>query len=82
MKGSYKHSSTAKKLIPFDFLPNGEIFKLTTTNEIMVKVTKTKVLVIVPDEFHEDEKGKVVQMVEKDMESLCLAIDPTKFFYK
>lgn len=67
---------------PFFELEAGDVFKFIPTGEIMAKVGRNKVLLLSPNDQHEDEKGKIVKLVKLDVIEDCLLIDINKGFYK
>ena len=67
---------------PFFELEPGDVFKFVPTGEIMAKVGRNKVLLLSPNDQHEDEKGKIVKLVKLDVIEDCLLVDINKGFYK
>lgn len=63
----------------------GEVFKLIKTGEVLVRVSKYRVLVCEPSPSLnqlDGEVGKIVRITKKDLLWPCAAINLRKAFYK
>lgn len=70
------------QLKPFSAIQKGEVFKFIPTGCILAKVSKNKVLVIDPCWQLDDERGKIVKLVDIELNEKCAPINTRKFFYK
>lgn len=70
------------KTIPFWRVERGEVFRFVETGDILAKVGRTRVLVCDPCFVNEDERGKIVSLVKKDLEAPCAVLNLRKGFYK
>ena len=66
----------------FRFVERGDVFRFIETGCILAKVGERRVLVCDPCEELEDERGKIVSLVDGDMDCKCAIINLKKRFYK
>lgn len=67
---------------PFRKVERGEVFRFIETGCILAKVGNRRVLVCEPCIEFEDERGKIVSLVDGDMDCPCAVVNLGKRFYK
>lgn len=65
----------------FRYVEPGEVVRFPT-GCILARVSRLKVLVCEPCFEFEDERGKIVDLVEDDLNEFCSVLDLTRRFYK